>query len=511
MKQKVAVNELRIGMHVSDLDRPWSEAPFEPPFDLQGFTIHNDSEIEKVRALCQHVYVKVPEADTQAPQGQAARRTVVETTGDLRNVRYARQTTHQKSGVRNEHQYPEDVETETDEGRGLIGRLFGRKKLKYLRVQRREAPAAEPPAAVGQPLVIPTYQYTTALESAGGPGHKATPPPEVVKIYRGQDNGGNGYVDQTTVEEELVLARDILADTEKTYLKIMKAVEDGEPADPEAVHHVVRGLVESVVRNPDALAWLLKLRKRDESSYSHSMAVCVLALTLGRHLDLPERDMKWIGIGTLLQDIGKAHIPRAILTKTDELTREERQIVRHHVDDSLKLLGGRDEYDAEVIDIIKSHHERFDGSGYPMGLEGSSINIYSSIAGLTDTYEALTSDRPYRGGMNSLDALSRIYESSDKLFASGMVEHFIQCVGIFPIGSFVLMNSGHVGVVVSRNRVQQLKPKVLMLLDPDHNKLDPPQTYDLARISSGDDQTPWKIVRVVEPEEHGLDSKFFFG
>jgi putative nucleotidyltransferase with HDIG domain len=510
MKQKVVVNELRVGMYVAELDRPWSEAPFEPPFDLQGFTISDDDEISKIRALCKFVYVEIPDNLAHPAPKRPVRRTVVENIGDLRNVRYISPGSHKESARVGSQAEMEQSEIEPTQRPGFVQRLLGKRKLEYARVRADQGTSRQKALPIAHAGVL-NYKYFTDPHNFQGDPHRATDAlPKVIKVYNRAAGDTTGYIDQTTVEEELVLARDIIADTEKTYHKVMRDIEEGRAVNADAVNHIVKGLVASVVRNPDALAWLLKLRKRDASSYSHSMAVCVLALTVGRHLDFPERDLKWIGIGTLLQDIGKIQIPRAILTKSSELTSVERKIIQQHVDSSLTLLGDKRGVEIEVMDIIRSHHERYDGSGYPRGVSGEAISVYSTIAGLTDTYEALISERPYRPGINSLGALTEIYDMSDTLFPGAMVEQFIQCVGIFPLGSFVLMNNNQVGVVVSRNRMHQLKPKVLLLTDSQQNKLDPPQAIDLIQIPEGDGDTPWKIVRVVEAREYGIDPRFYF-
>ncbi|MDH3639706.1 MAG: HD-GYP domain-containing protein, partial [Gammaproteobacteria bacterium] len=318
------------------------------------------------------------------------------------------------------------------------------------------------------------------------------------------------YSDQCSMEEELSIAQQIATDTETIYRRVLKDIGSGRGIDAKAVAQTVQGLVESVIRNPDALTWLVRLKSRRHYTYSHSMAVCVLALALGRFLGLSKTDLQAIGMGTLLQDIGKLHVPRLLLDKSEKLTSVEKKIISEHVDAGVKMLKETDHIPMEVLDIVKSHHERYDGSGYPHAMHGDMISPFSAIAGMADTYEAMTSQRPYRNALTSLEALTVMYAMRDKAFPAAMIEHLIHCVGVFPVGSFVLLNTGSVGVVISRNRLQQLKPKVLPILDAQGDRVPHAETIDLAEQPADNEDLPWKITRVVDPEDYSLDPAEFF-
>jgi len=129
---------------------------------------------------------------------------------------------------------------------------------------------------------------------------------------------------------------------------------------------------------------------------------------------------------------------------------------------------------------------------------------------MADTYEAMTNRRPYRPALNSYEALGELYQMRDKLFPKAMIENLIQCVGAFPVGSFVELNTHHVGVVIGRNQIKQLKPKVMVLLDPNGRRLPTSPTVDLAVQKPGDPSIPSQILRVVDPSEFGMDPREFF-
>jgi putative nucleotidyltransferase with HDIG domain len=318
------------------------------------------------------------------------------------------------------------------------------------------------------------------------------------------------YPEVNTVDEEMVAARAVLSDTRQTFTKIISDVQAGREMDTAPLRLVVGSLVESVIRNPDALGWLTRLKEKDRYTYSHSIAVCVLALTFGRHLGLPRDDMERLGLATLLQDIGKLEVPAALLDKPGNLTDAELTVARRHVAYSVELLKQHPHFPKRALKIIASHHERYDGSGYPRGIKGDQISFLATIAGIVDVYDAMVSDRPQRARMTSFEALSRIYEMRYREFPGAIVEHFIHCVGIFPIGTFVRLNTGDVGVVVARNRVHQLKPRVMVVHDAERGRMGDPPTVDLAEMESGDDARPWRVSAVVDPREYGIDPAEFF-
>ncbi|MDH3691324.1 MAG: DUF3391 domain-containing protein, partial [Gammaproteobacteria bacterium] len=521
MKQKVSVYELREGMYVSELDRPWSEVGFEPPFELQGFTIASRGDIEKVQRICEYVYIDVPQCvdfknGNDADQKSLAPQ-IVEHSGELRNVRYIKSQKYRKKKLEKDRESDTDLDNKQQR---IESSLRGFKKWFPFSGGKNYQSAKDSPVVASC-----SYESGSAALKIHYDGNIefrdeeqqliSEPLPEILSVYLGAatpnrqetDEDQSGYQDQSPFQEEITVAREILKDTQGVYAKIVKDIQAGRPFDADKVQHTVGRLVKSVVRNPDALGWLVRLKDRNVSTYFHSVAVSILSLTMGRHLGLPEEALSSLGTGTLLQDVGIVRIPRGVLNKCGELNSKERSLVCRHVDAATEMLGHQ-EFSTEIMDIVRSHHERQDGSGYPHGISGDLITPFSTIAGMADTYEALVSPRPHRPAQTSFDALTSIYGLGDKWFPKAMIEQFIECVGLFPLGSFVLLNTGHIGVVVGRNRIQQLRPKVLLLVDEQGNEI-PNQSIDLATQPIGDDSVPWKILEVVEPEKYGLNPREF--
>jgi len=413
--RKVASEELKPGMFVVELDRPWEEVPFEWPFEIQGFTISSLEELKRVKEFCEFVYI-------DPSMGLGAERYL-------------------------------------DSG------------------ERRPWPA---PAAIGE---LPDVERALADPV---------------------------YPERLTVLEEMALAREVVADTRQVYRNVLQDIQGGRPINTQAVESTVKSLVESLLRNPEASALLVRLKHRDQYSYTHAMSVTVYGVTLGRQLGLPEEELTTLGMTLLMQDVGKAHLPSALLMKRGGINYRERQLLKRHVEASGQMLKAQAGLPGEVLEVVQEHHERYDRSGYPRGLGSDEISLAGHIAGLVDTYAAMTAVRPWRPARTSFETLMYLYERRDKQFRGALVEHLIHCVGIFPVGSFVLLNSGEVGVVISRNRTAQLRPRVMLILDRAGRRLDKPRTIDLARQEPGTPQRPWKITRMVDPRAYGLDPGEFF-
>lgn len=412
MRRKVASHNLETGMYVVELDRPWIRAPFEPPFEVQGFALRSDDEIEKICDVCQFVYI-------DPHRGKPA-------------AEYL----------------PEEARLEH------VSELFTSFS--------RES--------------IPTQVYE----------------------------------DTTSLEQEMPMARQILEDTNQVYTQIVNDLGNNREPSVKDVQTVVNNLLESVVRNPEALSWLVQLKHQDETTYVQAISVAVLAITVGRFLGLPKDRLEVLGTATLLQDVGKMSLPEDLLSKTDRLTAEDWKILRDHVITSEDMLAKSRNFNIEVISIVRMHHERFNGSGYPQKLAGNDIPLLATISGLVDCYQAGTSDRPYRPAKTSFQVLMELYAGRDSAFPRGIVEQFIQCVGIFPIGSFVEFNTGEVGIVIHRNRVEQLKPQVMILIDSNGRHIDHPATIDLAAQYLEPEQKPRQIAKVVDPTDFDLDPDEFF-
>ncbi|NIP73246.1 MAG: HD-GYP domain-containing protein [Gammaproteobacteria bacterium] len=308
----------------------------------------------------------------------------------------------------------------------------------------------------------------------------------------------------TSVEEELDRARGIRGRAHTFIDEVFDDIRGGRSPKLAEVQAVVRDMVASIVRNPDAQLCLSQLKDRDQYTAQHSVNVCVLTIAFGRHMGLPENELNLLGTGALLHDIGKLRTPLDILNKPDRLTPQELEIIKSHPEEGRRILAQSRKMAGPVLDIAHSHHERMEGHGYPRRLHGERISDWGRMVAIVDVYDAITSDRAYHHGLGAGDALSRMYEWKGRDFDSDLLDEFIRCIGVYPVGSLVEMTSGEVGIVLSAQEKRKLRPKVMLIRDERGNPYQPSRICDLTLMGSGGSGA-YGIKKVLGPGARGID------
>ncbi len=279
----------------------------------------------------------------------------------------------------------------------------------------------------------------------------------------------------------------------------------GKRIDIKKTKQAARVMVASVLRNPNALVWLSRLKSKGEYTYNHSLRSSVLSIVFGRYVGLDEKSLTELATGVLLADVGKARIKRSLLEKAEPLTVDEKLLLRNHVEQGVEILASLPETDHTTLVIVETHHERYDGSGYPYGLAGSEIPYFGQIAGLVDTFDAMISKRPYAKQRTPAQVMDWLYQQRGRLFDSELVDNFIQAVGLYPAGTVVELTDGSVGLVLSHNREKRLRPEILLLRDRSRKLLEKPKVVDLSRKPLFGKQERPMVGRALLPEEAGLD------
>lgn len=310
------------------------------------------------------------------------------------------------------------------------------------------------------------------------------------------------------VEMELPKAARAYTKALDTSKALVAACRMNKKIEVKAVEENVNELVESVSRNRDALMALMKLRRFDDYTYTHSLNVSVLAISAGKSLDLSDDDLRALGLGTMFHDLGKTRIPGHILNKPGKLTDDEFAIMRNHAALSGSIIQEQKlKVDEIVFQIARHHHERIDGSGYPDHLKGEAIPHLVTVCGLSDVYDALTSDRVYHKGRSPHDALKFIYSLRGSHFQAEWVDRFVQSVGIYPPGTVVLLSSNQVAVVMEINQSALNAPLVKIVADESGMIYSRPKLVDLA---SEAESKGAKIQKVVPKDEAGFDPAYYF-
>lgn len=421
----------------------------ETPFLFQGFEVRESAEINQLRYYCQHVYV------------DPARSSLGESEIEAR-------LSPGKSATQLE------VLNKDNSPRGNLVSLAPRPSL-----ARR------------------VVSFFASLDPSGTLNERMS--------------GVRTYRNRSSIKQEAPKAKEAYRAAVQTVNTLLEHVQAGKGVDLDSVQNAVSPVIESVMRNPDAMVWLVGLQKRDEYSYHHSIASSVWAVVLGRHLGFDSRSLETLAIGGMLLDVGKARLPEDILHKEGNLSNYEVNLLRQHVDYSLDMVSKTSGIGREVLDMIEYHHERYDGSGYPKGAKSSDIPVYGRISGLVDCYDAMITARVYAPAMSTYDAICELNSQAGVLFQRELVEQFVQAMGMFPTGSLVELNSGEVGIVIEQNRVRRLRPKVMLLLDAEKQPLTKQKTVDLRKLPSSarEAKSRW-IAQGHEAGAFGIDPKNYF-
>jgi HD-GYP domain-containing protein (c-di-GMP phosphodiesterase class II) len=322
--------------------------------------------------------------------------------------------------------------------------------------------------------------------------------------------GSTVYKEVTPVEKEVIVAKDIYKSCEDAMQAALESLRDQGEIDSQKLTGAVSSMTESIQRNPDAMMLLNTLRQKGSYELGRAMDTSILMVTFGRFLQFPKDRLEILGLAGMLLDVGKTKLPDSVLKKKDMLSPDEYELVKAHVKHSVELVKGAEALPEGVHEIISLHHERQDGTGYPRGLKGDEISIDGAVAALVDSFSALTSARAYAEQASPSNALSLMHKLRGKLFHEALVEQFIQCIGIYPVGSAVELNTGEVGIVIAQNLVRRLQPRVMVILDRDWKPIYPQLILDLVKEPKATADEPYRIRRTLPKDKLPIDPSEFF-
>ena len=319
------------------------------------------------------------------------------------------------------------------------------------------------------------------------------------------------YQDVTSLKEESKTALTVHEEAIKTVQGVMESLKTSGRLHVEHLEQAVKPMVDSVLRNPAALACLMRMQKKGSYLYRHSLASSVWATILGRQIGLSRDDLAVIGIGAMLLDVGKTNLPTELLNKPGSLDDDERLLVQQHVQFGLDILKATPGIDSRVLEMVAHHHERYNGTGYPSQLKGNKIPVFGRIAGIVDAYDAMITLRPYAELRSSYDALRKLRVLADVEFQAEIVEQFTRAIGAFPTGTLVELNTGEVAIVTRQNLIRRLRPEVMVIMDAEKRLLDQFRAIDLnnEKVSPHGEHSLW-IECGLPPGAHGIDPTEFY-
>ena len=402
--KEVSVDELRFGMFVAELDRPWTETPFV----FQGFVLKSDAQINAIKKYCKKVFVDPDKAET--PDGA------------------------------------------------------------------RSAAGSQAQGA----------------QSADG------------------IRGNVVYREMASVEAELPRARTAYAESATFIDELSQAVRAGGAIDGARAQQAVTQITASIERNPDAMLLLVQIREKSVQTLSRAVQVSVYMTVFGRFLQLDHDRLQLLGTMGLLQDAGLLRLPAGLPEQRGLLTRAEQEVFRTHIEYTVEILSKTAGLPAELPGLASLHHERFDGSGYPRGLKGNAIPQVGAMAAIVDSFDQLSAPRPYGEQMSPSNALNILYNNRGTIYHAALVEQFIQCIGVFPVGSVVELNSGEIGVVIAQNMVRRLQPRVMVVQAANGDPIRPHKILDLVKEPKVSPDEPYRIRRTLEHDKVKIDPRELF-
>lgn len=301
-----------------------------------------------------------------------------------------------------------------------------------------------------------------------------------------------------SASEEMDRAKQLYRQATSIVRNLMEDARLGKQVSASSLDPVAEKMVQSAFRNHHAISGITRIKTKDEYTFMHCVGVAGLLAMFGKEMQLPEDTVHQLTVGGLIHDIGKALTPDKILNKPDKLSDKEFAIMKHHVTHSRRLLDQCDDVSQIARDVTLLHHERLDGTGYPLNLKGEKISEVGRMSAIVDVYDALTSVRVYKQAWEPTRALRKLLEWSPDHFDHTLVEHFIRCLGIYPVGSMVELESGKVGIVMEQND-DLLRPQVRVIYNANKKCYEKIHDIDLSR------NTQDRVKSPAMPEMYKID------
>ncbi len=307
------------------------------------------------------------------------------------------------------------------------------------------------------------------------------------------------------LDVEMKKANKLYNDAKVLQSKLLKDISKGISIDIDEVKNSSDAIVESIFNNQDALSCMSRLRMKDEYLIEHSLNVSILMTIFAKHLAVDREIIEQLALGAFLHDIGKILVPSEILNKPGKLTADEYDVMKEHVNSGVGVLNDLPNISSITKSTVKEHHERLDGKGYPAQLNSEQISQYGRMIAIVDSYDAMTAERVYKAGMSPIKAFKILVKDAPNSYDEELVDKFIQCLGVYPIGTLVKLNSGKLGLISQLNKSRPLHPYVKVFYNTRLNQAIPIEEINLKESKYKD-----QIDCCIKPEDFKLNLKAFF-
>ena len=351
------------------------------------------------------------------------------------------------------------------------------------------SPAMEPGPQESASESVSSKEMNSALQTSGLPEDRPMPP---------------------AIREQAAAAQETYREANLSVERMFEELEAGIVPRPDTLRVVVSNVLTRVLDDGASMLSLLSLQKMkrfDRTLASHALDVCTLSLIVAHDFGVAEGDLEMLGAGALLHDVGYVRLPRNLYRRSHELTEQEHTMMQQHPALGLAMLHDAKENRDIVVRIVAEHHESHNGSGFPHKLTGDSISVLAQLVGLVDIYDGMVSRRGGHPAMLPHDAIRQLFRLGDTgQYPKDLIQTMIGSLGVYPIGSLVLMNTGEQAVVVGMNYTQRLKPVVKVITGPQGGSYLTPIRIDLGVQAVGSART---ITKVLDPLHERVNVAMF--
>lgn len=339
------------------------------------------------------------------------------------------------------------------------------------------------------------HNNLTILSSA----RRGTPPGTNLRVNR------DAYPVTHTIKQLLDKTAAAYEDMTAVMAKLTRAVRSGEALDLRAIEPPMNKLLDSAIANPQALIWLLNTENKPRHESGYCVRAAIWAAMLARQFGLTRGDMTTLFFGTLLCDVGIHLLPERLTDKRGKFRKKEYMAYRKHVDFSEELLAVYEQANEKVMRIVRAHHERHDGRGFPKGLKGDKIPALARFASIAYSFERLLCSSQTHKRVSPAKALTKLYRQRNLKFPEQMVFEFIQLLGTYPVGSLVHLSSNEIGLVLEQIENERLAPRIA-IIGTDRELHQVNQKAKILNLAEQKDSlTARKIVSSINPRDLEID------